>query len=131
MTVGHSLDRTLLPADVFGSRDHDMDLGDDDMTPLEHYLASRPSSSPHPSLGATLAALGKRSVTHVVLPQALSPPKRLRQTPCMAGSATAPVVMGPLQSSAGRAPKVADISQPASTRADARWPLWPLCRRSW
>ena len=52
-SVGHPYDRALLPADAFGSPDLDMALSDDHMAPLEHHLASGPSSSPHPSLGMT------------------------------------------------------------------------------
>ena len=59
-TVGHSRYWTLLPVDVFGLPDHDMDFGDDDMAPLELHLASGPSSSSQPSLSVTRAALGKR-----------------------------------------------------------------------
>ena len=51
--VHHLRDEAHLPADVFRSLDHDMDSGGDDMAPLEHHLASWPSSSPHPSLDTT------------------------------------------------------------------------------
>ena len=36
----HSYNQTCLLADVFGSPDHDLNLGGDDMAPLEHHLAS-------------------------------------------------------------------------------------------
>ena len=68
--VVRSRDWAPLPADVFGSPNRDVELGDDDMAPLEHNLASRQSLSPHPSLDATQTPLGKRSVAHVICLQA-------------------------------------------------------------
>ena len=52
-SVGHSLDQAHLPADVFGFPDLNVDLGVDDMAPLEHQFASGPSSFPCPLLDVT------------------------------------------------------------------------------
>ncbi len=52
-SVDRSSNRAHLPANVFRSLYHDMDLGGDDMAPLEHHLVSGPSLSPHPSLDVT------------------------------------------------------------------------------
>ena len=49
-SVGGLCDHAHLSADVFRSPDHDMDLGSDNMAPLEHHLASGPLYSPHRSL---------------------------------------------------------------------------------
>ncbi len=89
-----SRDLASLPADFFGSLDDDMDLGGDAMAPLEHHLASGPSSSPHPSLDMTRATSGKCLVMHDTLPQVHPPPKHVGQVPGMAGSANAPILFG-------------------------------------
>ena len=73
-SVGPLHEQVHLLVDVFGSPYNDMDLGGDDMAPLEHHLASGPLSSPHPSLDVTQVASGKCSVTHVTLSQAPPPP---------------------------------------------------------
>ncbi len=75
LSVDRQCNQASLPADVFGSPDHDMDLGGDAMAPLEHHLASGPSSSPHPLLNTIQATSGKRSVVHVTLPQVHPLPK--------------------------------------------------------
>ena len=62
---------------IFGSPDHDIELGGEDMAPLEHHLASGLLSSPHPSLEVTQAASGMQRLVCTV--------------PCTAGSANAPI----------------------------------------
>ena len=84
-SVGRSRDQVPLPAGVYGSPDHDVDLGGDDMAPLEHQLASGPSLSPHPSLDVSQATLGKHSVKDVTLLQVHPPPKCVHQAPCTVG----------------------------------------------
>ncbi len=110
LAVGHSCDQAHLPTDVFSSLDLDVDVGVADMAPLEYHLAYWPSLSPHPSLDATQATSGKHSVVNTPLPQAPPLPKHAHLAPCTAGSANAPVIMGPPQSLAGCTPKVADYS---------------------
>ena len=100
-SVGPSRNQVPLPADVFGSSDHDMDLGGDDLVPLEHHLASGHLSSPHPSLDTTQAALGKHLVIHVTLLQVPQWPECVCQ---------APVIMGPQQSLAGHISKVSRLA---------------------
>ncbi len=94
-SVGCSHNLAHLPAKVFGSPDCDVDLGADDMAPMEHQLASWPSSSPHPSLDVTQAALRKCSVAHALLPQAPPLPKSMCLAPCTVGSTYSPVIMVP------------------------------------
>ena len=49
---------------------------------------------------------------HAPHPKTPLQPKRTQLAPCTVGSANAPVIMGPTQSSNGHAPEVADYSRP-------------------
>ncbi len=57
---------------------------------------------------------GKCLVAHILLPQVPPLPQHARLAPCTVGSANAPAIMGPLQSSAGHTPKAADFSRQTS-----------------
>ena len=85
LSVDHLCDQPHLPADVFRSLDHDEDLGGDDLAPLEHCLVSRPSSSPHLSLGEVRVPSGKCLVAHAPQPQAPPLSKCMCLVPCTTG----------------------------------------------
>ena len=51
-SVSRSCNQPYLPTNVFGSPDHDEDLADDALAPVELHLVCGSSSFPHSSLGA-------------------------------------------------------------------------------